>query len=238
MSGDWNGSELARLRAAVYTADGPTLVGLLTAHDPQPVLQSVGDALRVAVVRGVPGAAKQARVCVTLLRSRDWPGDETLADDLARAGDGRPPAPGLRAVAVDLEELTGLRDGDPVDGAGYLDLDSGECWPAAVLDDFGGEPGADEAPDRWLPVPCAGSRDAYRDMHEFTDGLTDALLARRLEDALAGRGAFRRFKDVLTDHPDLREQYFWFAGERGCGRARAWLAGEGIRVVHRLEEAA
>ena len=51
----------------------------------------------------------------------------------------------------------------------------------------------------------------------------------RLEVAIAGRGAFRRFKDVLARWPGELERWHLFSNERGRGRARAWLAREGYR---------
>lgn len=51
--------------------------------------------------------------------------------------------------------------------------------------------------------------------------------------AIQGRGAFRRFRDVLGRWPDELERWFEFAAERKRGRARAWLADAGYRVADR-----
>jgi hypothetical protein len=50
-----------------------------------------------------------------------------------------------------------------------------------------------------------------------------------LERALHGSGAFRRFRDLVHDE-DLAEQWSAFATDRQLGRARQWLADNGIRV--------
>lgn len=49
-----------------------------------------------------------------------------------------------------------------------------------------------------------------------------------LERAIAGRGAFRRFKDTLFDFPELRKSWFAFHDARMIRRALQWLADEGL----------
>jgi hypothetical protein len=81
---------------------------------------------------------------------------------------------------------------------------------------------------RWIRVPHEESRDAYRDMEEFVESVRDQRLQERLGDAIHGRGAFPRFKDVLTEHPTERVRWFAFQSERVRERILAWLAEEGI----------
>lgn len=91
-----------------------------------------------------------------------------------------------------------------------------------------GEDDPDEDdPDRWLAVRCQGSRDGYRDMEDFIETVQDEDWADRLSIAISGRGAFRRFKDVLGHWPGELERWYAFSGERQRGRARAWLAAAG-----------
>jgi hypothetical protein len=68
--------------------------------------------------------------------------------------------------------------------------------------------------------------------HEwFTGTVTDPVLAGRLDVALNGRGAFRRFKDVLVAWDDELERWYRFSNERQRGRARSWLADAGYTVA-------
>jgi len=92
-----------------------------------------------------------------------------------------------------------------------------------------------EDPDRWLAVWCEGSRDAYRDMEEFVEGMSDWDRVDRLSIAISGRGAFRRFNDVLERWPGELEAWYAFSDERQRGRARSWLvaAGYSARVPGR-----
>jgi hypothetical protein len=61
-------------------------------------------------------------------------------------------------------------------------------------------------------------------------------LAARLEQAVDGHGAFRRFKNVLIEWPEDCDDWFEFSGERRRGLARAWLADEGYRPAVRPEQ--
>ena len=54
--------------------------------------------------------------------------------------------------------------------------------------------------------------------------------ADRLEIAISGRGAFRRFKDVLARWPGELDRWYAFSAERQRGRARALLADAGYYV--------
>jgi hypothetical protein len=52
-----------------------------------------------------------------------------------------------------------------------------------------------------------------------------------LQRAIHGRGAFRRFRDMLEDHPDELSRFHRFADEHQRGRARRSLADHGLRPV-------
>lgn len=81
---------------------------------------------------------------------------------------------------------------------------------------------------RFIEVPEADSRAGYADMAAFVETVASPRLRDRLAAAIRGRGAFRRFKDALTDHPAERERWFAFKDARLRERARDWLASEGI----------
>ena len=82
---------------------------------------------------------------------------------------------------------------------------------------------------------CEGSYVAYGDMQTFIEVLSDGDRTDRLSIAISGRGAFRRFKDVLGRWPEELEAWYTFSEERQRGRARAWLvaAGYSARVPGR-----
>ena len=221
---------LTALRSLVMRGDHAGLVATLS-QAPWPVdsLQIIGDGLLAAVRQGTAGSADLVQDCVNALRERQWAGDQELAEVLdAALGNG--PTPMLRPLPVDLEELSMVLEGDPVQGGGRIDLRTGEVWPQSAIE-YAEEVGEidedDDDPDRWLWVECEGSHDGYRDMEWFIDDLDDPQFADRLARAISGRGAFRRFKDRLFDRPDLMTRWYAFSNDRQRGRARSWLATEG-----------
>lgn len=122
----------------------------------------------------------------------------------------------LKPVPVDLEDLAEALEGDPVGSGGILDLDTGEVFRESVIEYMRDEEGTDldEAIENPLRIDNLGSRDAYQDMLAYIDTLDDEHLADLLKVAVTGRGAFRRFKDVLADRTGTLAPYFAFAGAR------------------------
>jgi hypothetical protein len=229
---DW----MRELRGSAYRCDGTAVVAL--AGDPaRPagVWQLLGEALAAALAQRVDGAQQAAARCVVALRERGWVGDVELADQLDALAGVRP-TPMLRPLAVDLEQLSDILEGDPMTTGGALDLRTGEVWPRSTIE-YLDEGGDDiDTPDfeddeRFLWVHGEGSRDGYQDMMLFLDTVEDEDRADRLGIALQGRGAFRRFKEVLARWPGELERWYQLSGERQRGRARAWLADAGYRVA-------
>ena len=224
--------KLRQLRAAVATSDGRALVAHIGKNGlSEHSLQLIGDGLLAALEQGIDGARQQAAQCLDALRERGWDGDDDLADQLAAAlGEG--PMPMLRPLAVPLDELATILEGDPLSGGGRIDLTTGEVWHRAAIEyaqEIGEEDPDDEDPDRWLYVECEGSRSGYRDMEWFIVTVSDPRRVELLDIAIRGRGAFRRFKDVLNRWPDEVDRWYAFSGDRELGRARSWLAAAGYR---------
>jgi predicted nucleotidyltransferase len=105
----------------------------------------------------------------------------------------------------------------------WIDPGTGEVelW-SEDLEDALGEGHPDER--GLIFVDPLESREAYQDMADFTASVPDPDLRDQLERAISGRGAFRRFKDELFDHPDLRAAWFALSNARMERRAAWWLA--------------
>jgi len=224
-----------QLRVATHGADGPSIVSALSAKLPGECLQAAGAALVVALGREAPGALEMAERCCAALHARGDTGDDELAAELEVAM-GRAPD-GLAPVPVDLEELGQVLGESFGADAGVLDLETGEVWSAAVIENAR-DAGIEELPgepdgERWLAVWPEGSDDAYRDMGDFIATLDDPAIADRLSIAIDGKGAFRRFRDLLNRWPDVATRWYAFSDDRQIGRARAWLADAGYRPVFR-----
>jgi hypothetical protein len=139
----------------------------------------------------------------------------------------------LSPLAVDLEELADALEGDPLTSGGLLDLDTGEVWPQSVIDSLRESEGSEweEKIEHWLYIDNLGSHAVYQDMCDFIETLADERLAEKLAIAVGGRGAFRRFKDVLSKHPALLEEFFAFTRSLKIQRAADWLAENGYRAT-------
>ena len=221
------------VRRVLYDGDGAAALAVARSLGLEGPLQMVGELVLLALDHDSSEAADFAAQCTGALRVRACDGDQELADAIdAARGIAVSEADPLKDLAVDLEQLADLIDGGPESAGGRLDLTTGEVWPEFAFEDTFEEE-EDDAPDRWLHVLPTGSRRAYDDMVDFTATRTDQRLRERLDHALDGRGAFRRFKDVLFDRPDDREDWFVFSEDRRRGRAREWLADEGYRPAVR-----
>ncbi|NEA48491.1 hypothetical protein G3I35_20030 [Streptomyces sp. SID10815] len=215
------------MRGVLHAQDGVALLAALRRGPVREVLQLAGDGVAGAAAQNLPGAAEMAALFLAALQERGFRGDEELADRL-HAATGDAAILLLRPLAVDLEMLAMLLEGDPAESGGRIDLSTGECWPA-FTDELGPGPEAqeDDDPERWLYVPAPASRAGYQDMELFIEEVEDAALADRLRLAIGGRDAFRRFKGVLAGDERCWSRYHRFRDERQHGRARAWLAEEG-----------
>jgi hypothetical protein len=88
---------------------------------------------------------------------------------------------------------------------------------------------------RYIGIPEVDSHEGYRDMEHFISTVRDDRLRDQLWRVIQGRGAFRRFKDVLADYPDERER--WFAFKDRCIHEQVvdWLESEDIEPTNPIE---
>lgn len=136
----------------------------------------------------------------------------------------------MTKLTLEQIELSAL--GELVDshdwGAGYLDPLTGEVISTANGELFDAEGETTEPEDHWLPVGGGSSRAAYEDMEGFAAALADRRLGQRLERSLEGKGAFRRFRDVMYREADAIIGRAWnvVRTARSEQRALAWLDDE------------
>jgi hypothetical protein len=115
----------------------------------------------------------------------------------------------------------------------FLDLENGD-----LLSIVEGEPDAAARrakvannPDRYVRVDPASSREQYRWMERFVNLVQDQALRERLLVAIDGKGAFRRFKDVLLAFPAERERWFAHRSELLHLHIQTWLEHMQIEVT-------
>ncbi len=142
------------------------------------------------------------------------------------------PAP-LRDVPVDWEALEDAFENNAPEVHSYLHVDTGEVL--RVVDGIADpEMHARIASDaNYMRVDPVSSREQYRWMERFIPMVEDPELRERLTRAIDGKGAFRRFKDVLMSYGPERERWFAFRSERLRVFMEAWLSAHTLHPIPR-----
>ncbi len=108
-----------------------------------------------------------------------------------------------KALRVDMDEIVDAMERDETDEMiPHLDLDTGAVVWAAGDPFVTGEPdeigqALEEEPDRYPEIPRFESRDGYALMAAFAGGVEEEDIRGHLDQALRGKGAFGRFRDVV-----------------------------------------
>jgi hypothetical protein len=139
----------------------------------------------------------------------------------------------LREVPVDWEALEDAFENNAPEVHSYLHLTTGEVL--RVVDGV-----ADPqmhvriaSDGNYLRIDPVSSREQYRWMERFIPLVSDVDLRDKLAQAIDGKGAFRRFKDVLMNYAEEREKWFVFRSERLRTFMEAWLAAHAIKAAVR-----
>jgi hypothetical protein len=157
------------------------------------------------------------------------------AEEEVRRGVTDGEAHDLWQLPVDLEWVAVVLEADPMRCQGaYLNLQTGEVIPCATSDnEIAGDHGLDTRkaePDRWLFLPCLGSRAVREDMAEFAAMIKYLPMRQRVEQAIEGLGAFHRFRDLIYAE-GLDSDWYAFSEQRRIARAREFLAELGVWVT-------
>jgi len=139
----------------------------------------------------------------------------------------------LRDVPIDWEALEDAFENNAPEVHSYLHLATGEVLrvvegiadPKMLL--------RIASDGNYLRIDPVSSREQYRWMERFIPMVENAELRARLTQAIDGKGAFRRFKDVLMTYAEDRERWFAFRSERLRTFMEAWLSAHAIKPVER-----
>jgi hypothetical protein len=145
----------------------------------------------------------------------------------------RHPGSPVREVPVDWEALEDAFENNAPEVHSYLHLTTGEVL--RVVDGVA-DPQMHariSADPNYLRIDPVSSREQYRWMERFIPMVDDTELRQKLAQAIDGKGAFRRFKDVLMSYTADRERWFAFRSERLRTFMEAWLTAHAIKAVPR-----
>jgi predicted nucleotidyltransferase len=135
----------------------------------------------------------------------------------------------LELERLDLEELCHALEDHSGFSKWFIDTKTGKLHMFGDGMWDGEDVGRDfEPPDECRRIDPIDSAESYDDLAEFTAMVRDIKTRDLLERAIAGRGAFRRFKDALANLPDLRAAWFKFHDARLERRAIEWLRDESL----------
>jgi hypothetical protein len=132
--------------------------------------------------------------------------------------------PPIRDVPVDWEALEDAFENNAPEVHSYLHLTTGEVL--RVVDGVA-DPQMHSrisSDSNYLRIDPVSSREQYRWMERFIPMVDEGELKTKLSQAIDGKGAFRRFKDVLMSFAADRERWFTFRSERLRTFMEAWLA--------------
>jgi hypothetical protein len=143
-----------------------------------------------------------------------------------------PSAP-LREVPIDWEALEDAFENNAPEVHSYLHLVTGDVL--RVVDGLADpQMHARIAADpNYLRIDPVSSREQYRWMERYIPMVEDPELGQKLTQAIDGKGAFRRFKDVLMAYGRERERWFSFRSERLRIFMEAWLSAHALVPVPR-----
>lgn len=138
-----------------------------------------------------------------------------------------------RKLEISWEALEDAFENNAPEVHSYLHLSTGEVL--RVVDGVA-DPAMHQriaSDTSYLRVDPVSSREQYRWMERFIATATEPDLRGRLVAAIDGKGAFRRFKDVLMAFPAERERWFEFRTERLRSCMESWLEAHNIEAVPR-----
>jgi hypothetical protein len=141
-----------------------------------------------------------------------------------------------RTLRVDMDEILDAMTSPP-ETMWLLDLETGQVEFAGTEgepppDEEDGESARDDP--RYTRIPGVESGAEYALMREFAEAVDEEDVRRQLEIALAGRGAFRRFRDVVCRYPDLEGAWLGQRRDFLLSEARQWFESLEIEPVYEL----
>ncbi|MSP24922.1 MAG: hypothetical protein EXR75_07090 [Myxococcales bacterium] len=143
-------------------------------------------------------------------------------------------SPPWKDVAVEWEALEDAFENNAPEVHSYLHVATGDVL--RIVDGVA-DPhmhariAADPA---YLRIEPVSSREQYRWMERFIPLVEEPPLQEKLTRAIDGKGAFRRFKDVLMTHATIRERWFAFRSERLRIFMEAWLNAHALTPTRRI----
>lgn len=126
-----------------------------------------------------------------------------------------------------IAEALADQDSSSLGSTWFLDKATAQVTVRMQDYEFDDQDGDEVASDNLIEIGSLSSREWYLDMADFAAGIDVAGASTALQRALEGRGAFRRFRNVLYDqYEGLVPLWNQFRDTRGRRKAVEWLMDE------------
>jgi hypothetical protein len=134
----------------------------------------------------------------------------------------------MRVIPINWTDLETAFERNAPDTESFLDTRTGEVVTVTegAIDYAEQRAKIQVGGEAFVRIEPAASREQYKWMERFVVGVTDEPLRERLVIAIDGKGAFRRFKDVLLNYPTERERWFSYRSELLHWAMAKWLEKE------------
>ena len=134
----------------------------------------------------------------------------------------------MRVIPINWTDLETAFERNSPDTESFLDTRTGEVVTVTegAIDYAEQRAKVQAGGEAFVRIEPAASREQYKWMERFVVGVTDEPLRERLVIAIDGKGAFRRFKDVLLNYPTERERWFTYRAELLHWHMQKWLEKE------------
>lgn len=146
----------------------------------------------------------------------------------------------MSRITVDAEDLIAALQNHSHEFEYFLDRTTGEIAflgdEDVVPEDEKFRSEIENDPDRFLVIDPIRSTVSWQIMADFIERLPPGEITERLISAVQRSSPFRRFKDELIRHPDLRQDWFAFEYLAMLALAREWLVTEGIEAQLKTRE--
>ncbi|HWQ68295.1 MAG TPA: UPF0158 family protein [Methanospirillum sp.] len=145
---------------------------------------------------------------------------------------------GLRVVTLSLDDIAQALENCTHDTRYVIDMQEQEIVMLSEhllsdeeIDQFFEEMDSDTT-GRYIQFPVRiDSRIGYADMENFIEEIEDTQIQCMVEDVIRGSKAFRRFKDLIAEYPDLEKRWYAWKDDRARDRAVEWLTDERLIIL-------
>src|SRR5262245_48562094 len=136
----------------------------------------------------------------------------------------------MRVIPINWTDLETAFERNSPDTESFLDTRTGEVVTVTegAIDYTEQRAKVQSGGEAFVRIEPAASREQYKWMERFVAGVTDEALRERLVIAIDGKGAFRRFKDVLLNYPTERERWFTYRSDLLHWHMQKWLEKESL----------